>query len=253
MPHYRVDELARRAGTTVRNVRAYQERGLLPPPRREGRVALYDEAHLGRLRVVNRLLDRGYTSANIAELLTGWETGRDLAGVLGLETALSELWPAAPPRPVSRQEIGRLFGCEDDTGALVGRLVAAGLITRDDGTLTVSSPRVLHAAAGLVAAGVPLPTVLSLATEATSALDRLAGDLVRQIIAHVVDAGAAPGGLPDDEAVDRTAAALRGLGPAVTSGVTELLARSFERHILDVMGNRAKELLAGREAPDALG
>jgi DNA-binding transcriptional MerR regulator len=32
MTEYRIDELAREAGTTVRNVRAYQERGLLAPP-----------------------------------------------------------------------------------------------------------------------------------------------------------------------------------------------------------------------------
>src|SRR5436305_1643105 len=43
---YRIDELAREAGTTVRNVRAYQDRGLLPPPRRSGRVGLYTDAHL---------------------------------------------------------------------------------------------------------------------------------------------------------------------------------------------------------------
>src|SRR5438309_572599 len=41
---YRIDELAREAGTTVRNVRAYQDRGLLPPPRRSGRVGLYTDA-----------------------------------------------------------------------------------------------------------------------------------------------------------------------------------------------------------------
>ena len=51
MADYRIDDLARAAGTTVRNVRAYQERGLLPPPRREGRVALYGDAHLARHRV----------------------------------------------------------------------------------------------------------------------------------------------------------------------------------------------------------
>ncbi|MDT7598572.1 MAG: hypothetical protein QOK26_649, partial [Pseudonocardiales bacterium] len=43
MAEYRIDELARFAGTTSRNVRAYQERGLLPPPRKEGRVGIYTE------------------------------------------------------------------------------------------------------------------------------------------------------------------------------------------------------------------
>ncbi len=44
MAEYRVDDLAQAAGMTVRNVRAYQERGLLPPPLRRGRTSWYDDA-----------------------------------------------------------------------------------------------------------------------------------------------------------------------------------------------------------------
>jgi len=41
-----IDELARAAGTTVRNVRVYQDRGLLAPPERRGRLGLYGPDHL---------------------------------------------------------------------------------------------------------------------------------------------------------------------------------------------------------------
>ncbi|PRC58401.1 MerR family transcriptional regulator, partial [Mycobacterium sp. ITM-2017-0098] len=34
---YRIDELARLAGTTTRNIRVYRDRGLLHPPLRVGR------------------------------------------------------------------------------------------------------------------------------------------------------------------------------------------------------------------------
>ena len=61
MAEYRIDELARVAGATVRNIRVYQDRGLLPPPRRDGRVGLYTDAHLARLRLIGQLLKRGYT------------------------------------------------------------------------------------------------------------------------------------------------------------------------------------------------
>lgn len=40
---YRMAELARLAGITVRTVRFYRERKLIPPPRREGRIAWYDD------------------------------------------------------------------------------------------------------------------------------------------------------------------------------------------------------------------
>src|SRR5215469_3709712 len=86
---YRIDELARAAGTTVRNVRAYQDRGLLPPPRRHGRVGLYSEVHLARLRLLGQLLDRGFTMNNIRDLLAAWESGQNVADLLGLEAALA--------------------------------------------------------------------------------------------------------------------------------------------------------------------
>jgi DNA-binding transcriptional MerR regulator len=58
---YRIGELAREAGIRVRTLRFYHERKLLPPPRREGRIGWYSEAHLTRLRMIGQLLDRGQT------------------------------------------------------------------------------------------------------------------------------------------------------------------------------------------------
>jgi DNA-binding transcriptional MerR regulator len=57
---FRVGELAEAAGISVALVRSYQTRGLLSPPRREGRVAWYDERHLERLRAIGQLKTRGY-------------------------------------------------------------------------------------------------------------------------------------------------------------------------------------------------
>src|SRR5262245_28473542 len=82
---YAVDELARAADTTVRNVRAYQDRGLLAPPERRGRSGIYTETHLSRLRIIGQLLERGYTLASIADLFSAIEHGHDLADLLGLE------------------------------------------------------------------------------------------------------------------------------------------------------------------------
>jgi DNA-binding transcriptional MerR regulator len=78
-----IDELARRAGETTRNVRAYQARGLLPGPRLVGRVGEYDERHLDRLVTVQGLRDRGFSLAAIAVLLTAHERGVALADVIG--------------------------------------------------------------------------------------------------------------------------------------------------------------------------
>lgn len=84
---YTIDELARATDMTVRNVRAYQDRGLLGPPRRRGRAGVYDDTHAERLRLIQRLLARGHTLANIMDLITVVDEGNDLRRALGLEPA----------------------------------------------------------------------------------------------------------------------------------------------------------------------
>ena len=95
MTEYRIDDLARKAGTTTRNVRGYQDRGLLPRPVRRGRIAVYSDAHLERLRVINNLLRRGFTTRHIADFFTGMQRGDDLAEVLGLEDVVTKPWSSA--------------------------------------------------------------------------------------------------------------------------------------------------------------
>ena len=65
---YTIDELSDVSATTVRNIRAYQDRGLIPPPQRRGRVGIYNNEHLARLRVIAQMLERGYTLASIGDL-----------------------------------------------------------------------------------------------------------------------------------------------------------------------------------------
>ena len=93
-----VDALARRAGTTTRTVRAYQTKGLLPAPRKIGRVAYYGPEHLARLQLIERLLTRGFLLSAIGDLLRASEQGSGLAGVLG-HPALQRLHSDAPPAP----------------------------------------------------------------------------------------------------------------------------------------------------------
>lgn len=80
-----VDELARRAGLPVRTIREYQSLGVLPGPRRRGRIGLYGQSHVTRLEVIGRLQARGYSLAGIRDLLGAWRDGADLGEVLGLE------------------------------------------------------------------------------------------------------------------------------------------------------------------------
>ena len=79
-----VDELARAAGITTRQVRALQTRGLLPHPELVGRTGYYDQGHLERVRAVAALQAEGFSLAAVATLLRAWEQDMTLAQVLGL-------------------------------------------------------------------------------------------------------------------------------------------------------------------------
>lgn len=86
----RIEELADDVGTTVRNIRVYQERGLLPAPVRRGRTAYYGPEHKRRLDLILRLLDRGYTFATIEELLIAQRHGFTLTELLEVESVRSQ-------------------------------------------------------------------------------------------------------------------------------------------------------------------
>jgi DNA-binding transcriptional MerR regulator len=184
---YRVAELARAASTTVRNVRVYQDRGLLPPPRRQGRIGLYNDAHLARLRLIGRLLARGYTFATIRELFEAWGRGKDLADTLGLREALTAPWSPESPVRLSRPEVARRFGMPFSPEA-VERAVRLGMLIEDGPAYLVPSPSLLDAGAELVAAGVPLNVVLELASALQSDLTRVAERFIGVMLKHVAAA-----------------------------------------------------------------
>src|SRR5687767_15689444 len=64
-----IDELARRTGMTVRNVRAHQSRGLLPPPAVRGRTGYYGPEHLARIELIRELQAEGFNLEAIRRLL----------------------------------------------------------------------------------------------------------------------------------------------------------------------------------------
>lgn len=93
-----IDELARVAGVTARNLRAYQSQGLLAGPRLVGRVGRYDPSHLDRVRAVQRLQARGFSLAGIKALFDAHDRGQTLGSILGVDPSVPAASPDAGPR-----------------------------------------------------------------------------------------------------------------------------------------------------------
>ncbi|MFE8072925.1 MerR family transcriptional regulator [Marinobacteraceae bacterium S3BR75-40.1] len=182
---YTVDELARVAGTTVRNVRAYQDRGLLPPPERRGRVGVYSGLHLSRLRLISNLLKRGYGLGNIKEMVSAWEKGGDLGDLLGLEQAITSPWTNEAPSYITREEMRELFAgtLTDDN---LTRAIELDLVQPVRDGYRLKQPRLFNAGAELVRLGIPLDDLFDVLVGLRANVEKVATDLV-QLAARMID------------------------------------------------------------------
>ncbi len=235
MTEYRIDELARLAGTTVRNVRVYQDRGLLPAPRKQGRTGWYSESHLGRLRLIGRLLDRGYTFATIAELLLAVQQGWRVEDLLGLEEEIAQPWTDERPVKTTLAELRQMFG-QQASKAVLTRGCEIGLLTRMGTSYLVNSPRLLAAGKDLVDAGIPVSAVLDLAEALQSDMAVVADRFVELVAAHVLPAEGVPL-TPSTEHINEIAALIHQLRPHAVQAVdatfgramTDAMALAFDR------------------------
>ena len=222
---YRIDDLARAAGTTVRNVRAYQDRGLLPPAVRRGRVNVYQQAHLERLHLVAQLLDRGHTLAGIKELLDAWDSGRGLGGVLGLVAEVTAPWTDEEPATLTRAALVAAFqGVEDEQA--IAAAVRLGVLQPDEpDSFVVPSPGLLSVAMELHELGVPLPAIVAHLEELRGDIDHLARRFVEFSAVHIFVRYAGHQ-LTDAEAAEAVGT-VRRLRPLAQSVVDAELARAM--------------------------
>lgn len=72
---WRIDDLAQRSGVSVDTIRFYQREGLLEPPTRKGRTAVYGPTHLHRLEQIRELQSRHLSLAAIRGLLDSERIG----------------------------------------------------------------------------------------------------------------------------------------------------------------------------------
>jgi DNA-binding transcriptional MerR regulator len=238
-----VEELAQKAGTTVRNVRVYQDRGLLWPPHRKGRLGLYDPEHLHRLQLVLRMLRRGYPLAVIRELIEAWEAERDIGSVLGLEEALTAPYMAEGPRRYAAAAFRELLGGNE---MAVARAVETGLVAVDDGEIVVANPRLLDVALDALEEFAPPPrAVVDITAEIKDAMDHLARrcvDFVNDnLIADFVDAG-----MPAADA-ERVAAVIQRMRPRAQAAADAALAEAMEEHSAEVF-TQTLEHLASKQS-----
>ncbi|CAM3773159.1 MerR family transcriptional regulator [Mycobacterium frederiksbergense] len=243
---YRIDELAQLAGTTTRNIRVYRDRGLLHPPLRVGRIALFNDTHLTRLRLITSLLDRGYNIAHVHEMLSAWEQGKGVGELLGLESAIAGSWSTEKPERMSVAEAKRLV--DDDPG--FDRMLGLGVIKLEDGEAVVVRPKLIEAFNEIRQYGVATDKLIGLHEQIAPLVDQISGLLVQAGIEealHRINPGAA---LPPDTEIAELLTMLVRFRTQAVSAVSSTLAFSIESTIESAVGQILGELIDKETEPD---
>ncbi|MFL6159340.1 MAG: MerR family transcriptional regulator [Marmoricola sp.] len=235
---YRIDDLARVSGVTVRNIRAYQERGLLHPPRRDGRVAIFDDGHLSRLKIITSMLERGYTTAHITEMLGAWEGGLDLADVLGLENALVPPRVEDPATTMSLAEVRELAG---DKQALLA-YVDAGLVEIKGANVLVKRPDLLRAFTEMRGFGMPVEALVRLHGDVVARVDEISRALVDEGVRQIGDRLSSHAE-PSSAELGELVATMTRFRELAMSTVTATLAESMERTIEGLLADYLAQTL----------
>jgi DNA-binding transcriptional MerR regulator len=189
---YRIEQLAQAAGVAVDTIRFYQGKGLLDPPRRDGRITWYSAAHLDRLRRVRDLQQRGFTLTVIRRFLDGELEASD-------EALVEAVTAPAAPETLTLDELAARSGIAQP---LLKNLEQAGLLVPvTDG----EEPRypgedleALAAGLKLVEAGVPIGSLMELGAEHAAAVEQTARRAVVLFDRHVRERIQAEGRPPQD-------------------------------------------------------
>lgn len=229
---FTIDQLAFAAHTTVRNIRAYQDRGLLHPPQRRGRVGIYSEIHLARLRIISQLIERGYSLTTIGDLITAWESGRRLSDVLGLEVAVTTAWSKETPVAITPEQLFSDFE-SNITQSDIQRIIALGYVEVDGTQIRILKPRIYNASKELVAAGIPMSDLIEHVSIVRADIESLAERFVDMALYHLIDKKY-PAGLPDGEGVATLAKFIKR-----TPALAEMIVDTEIERLLDMTLNNA--------------
>jgi DNA-binding transcriptional MerR regulator len=232
---FTVDKLAQLAGMTVRNVRAYQSNGLLPPPLIRGRTGYYGTEHLDRLRLIRDMQASGFNLRAIGQILAAMPAGV-AAQVLGFERSLRAAWTEEAHEVITIEELRQRFPGAD-TEEQIARAQRLGILAGNgetsDGRLEVQSPTMLRAAETLWRLGIPLKAAERVHTELNGHAERIAHAYVRLFLDEVWEPFVAAGQPQSDW--PRIRAALEELRPLALESLQATFRISMSRAVSEAM------------------
>lgn len=196
-----IDEIAQHAEIPASTVRLYQNKGLLPPPERRGRVGYYGAGHRDRLRLISHLQDRGFSLAAVKEALDSWNAGRSLDHLLGISDVAPSL--GREPLRLSPLELTQRFEGVDLTQADIQKAAEVGLIEVDGAEIVVANEAFADIGPAVARLGIPVAEILDEYEALSTAVDQMA-DRFRDVFERHLWEPFVERGMPADEVATLT-------------------------------------------------
>lgn len=247
-PEFTVEELSQASNISVRNIRAYQDKGILPYPVMKGRRGIYSQAHLSRLKTISNLLDRGYTASSIREVLSGLEEGIGISELIGVESAISSPWSRETPQLVSMETLLEMFG-EGLTPDAIKTAIDLNFFVPEGNEMRVTSMQTLQVGAKLCATGIPLEHLLEILRMMRGNVERVANEIVRLVADHVLEPYG-PENLPPKEEFPNIAALIWQLRPLAETAVNAELARAMEKAANHILADKLEQIFSTEKSSD---
>jgi DNA-binding transcriptional MerR regulator len=216
-----IEELATASQLTVRNIRAYQSRGILPSPRIRGRKGFYGTDHLKRLNQVAALQKRGYSLAAIQDLLAKIDP-EDLD--LGMVAVLSA-WRDWKPVTFSRQQFRERFPFFAEDRNLLKRMEVTGHLEMRGEQVVVAWPTLLDVATTLHEMGATLDPFIALMERTQTALQEIARDVLQTFVEDILQKH------EDADDPEVVASIVTDLRPQALAAVRSLFSHAMESNI----------------------
>ncbi len=159
-----IGELARRTGMTIRNIRAHQTRGLLPPPEVHGRTGYYGEEHVARIELTREMQAEGLNLEAIRRVLE--TTGGSSQEIVDFARAVRAPFEDETPEIFEASELAASWKVDRLEPKLLQRAERLGILRElPDGKIEVLSPRLQRSGAELIELGVSAEAGLATAAK----------------------------------------------------------------------------------------
>jgi DNA-binding transcriptional MerR regulator len=237
-----IEQLAEETGMTVRNIRAHQAKGLLPPPEVRHRVGYYGPEHTARLRLIRELQAEGFNLRGIKRLLE--RTHGPAESLLDLKRAVTAPFETEEPQVFTREELSERLGPEVGPRSLAKAQRLGILVSIGGGRYEAPSPSLLDAAEEVMSRGVSLRAALSVVEDVQRSCQAVARRFTNLFLEDVWKPFE-EAGQPEDR-LNQVVEAIERLRPIASQVVTAVFQQTMTREVEKGFGKELARISEGR-------